>query len=169
MFTTRPELSGTFGMVASTHWIASAVGMSVLEAGGNAVDAAAATGFVLQIVEPHLNGPGGEVPIIVGSPSGEVEVYAGQGWTPAAATIDAYRAMGLEQVPGSGLLAAVVPGAFGAWTLLLERRGSMSLRSVLAPAIGYARRGFPLLPRVVDTIRIVEALFRDHWHTSAAQ
>ena len=65
MFTTRPEVRGTFGAVASTHWIASAVGMSVLERGGNAFDAAVAAGSVLQIVEPHLNGPGGEVPIIL--------------------------------------------------------------------------------------------------------
>ena len=57
-FTTRPELRGTFGMVASTHWLASAAGMSVLERGGNAFDAAVATGFTLQVVEPHLNGPG---------------------------------------------------------------------------------------------------------------
>src|SRR5262249_359569 len=63
-FTTRPELAGTFGMVASTHWLASAAGLAVLESGGNAFDAAAAAGFVLQVVEPHLNGPGGEVPVI---------------------------------------------------------------------------------------------------------
>ncbi len=56
-FTTRPELAGTFGMVASTHWLASAAGMAVLEKGGNAFDAAVAAGLVLQVVEPHLNGP----------------------------------------------------------------------------------------------------------------
>lgn len=64
VFTTRPELVGTFGMVASTHWLASAVGMAVLEDGGNAFDAVVAAGFVLQVVEPHLNGPGGEVPVV---------------------------------------------------------------------------------------------------------
>src|ERR1700736_2449363 len=63
-FTTRPELRGSFGAVASTHWLASAAGMAVLERGGNAFDAACAAGFVLQVVEPHLNGPGGEVPVI---------------------------------------------------------------------------------------------------------
>src|ERR671918_1674763 len=118
-FTTRPEIRGTFGAVATTHWIASAVAMSVLERGGNAFDAAAAAGFVLQIVEPHLCGPGGEVPIVLYSArDGEVAVVAGQGVAPAGATVDHYRSLGLDLVPGTGLLAACVPGAFGAWMLL---------------------------------------------------
>ena len=59
-----PELRGSFGMVTSTHWLASAAGIAVLEPGGNAFDAAVATGFTLQVVEPHLNGPGGDLPVI---------------------------------------------------------------------------------------------------------
>ena len=167
MFTTRPELTGTHGMVASTHWLASATGMAVLERGGNAVDAAVAAGFVLQVVEPHLNGPGGDVPILVADPSGRVEVYCGQGPTPAAASVEHYRGLGLDLVPGTGLLAAVVPGAFGAWMLLLEQRGTWRVRDVLEPAIGYARDGFPLLPGTVATISTVEQLFRDEWTSSA--
>ena len=168
MFTTRPELQGTHGMVASTHWLASATGMAVLERGGNAVDAAVAAGFVLQVVEPHLNGPGGDVPVLVAAPTGEVDVYCGQGPTPAAASIDHYRGLGLDLVPGTGLLAAVVPGAFGAWTLLLEQRGTWRLRDVLEPAIGYAADGFPLLTDTAATIARVQRLFRDEWPTSAA-
>ena len=168
MFTTRPELLGTHGMVASTHWLASATGMAVLERGGNAVDAAVAAGFVLQVVEPHLNGPGGDVPILFAAPDGVVDVYCGQGPTPAAASLEHYRDLGLDLVPGTGLLAAVVPGAFGAWTLLLEREGTWRLRDVLEPAINYAEDGFPLLPGTVATIRTVEQLFRDEWTTSAA-
>ena len=94
MFTTRPELRGSFGMVASTHWLASGAGMSVLERGGNAVDAAVAAAFVLQVVEPHLNGPGGDVPVLVAAPGGDVQVYCGQGPTPAAATLEAFAALG---------------------------------------------------------------------------
>ncbi|MDP9392727.1 MAG: gamma-glutamyltransferase, partial [Actinomycetota bacterium] len=154
-------------MVASTHWLASAAGMAVLERGGNAVDAAVTAGFVLQVVEPHLNGPGGDVPILVADASGPVEVYCGQGPTPAAASLEHYRDLGLDLVPGTGLLAAVVPGAFGAWMLLLEQRGSWRVRDVLEPAIGYARGGFPLLPGTVATIGTVEQLFRDEWTTSA--
>ncbi|CAA9255634.1 MAG: Gamma-glutamyltranspeptidase @ Glutathione hydrolase [uncultured Arthrobacter sp.] len=168
MFTTRPELTGTFGMVASTHWLASAVGMSVLERGGNAVDAAVSTAFVLQVVEPHLNGPGGDVPLMVAGPDGDVQVYCGQGPTPQAATLERFRELGLDLVPGTGLLAAVVPGAFGAWTLLLEQRGTWRLRDVLEPAIAYAADGFPLLASTATTVARVEQLFRDEWPTSAA-
>ena len=167
MFTTRPELLGTFGMVASTHWLASAAGMSVLERGGNAADAAVAAAFVLQVVEPHLNGLGGEANILAGGPAHGVEVYCGQGVTPRAATIDAYTSLGLDLVPGTGPLAATVPGAFGAWMLLLLRRGTWRVRDVLEYAIGYAERGCPLVPRIVDAIAQLEQLFRDEWTTSA--
>ncbi|RKT51900.1 gamma-glutamyltransferase family protein [Saccharothrix australiensis] len=169
MFTTRPELVGTHGMVASTHWLASSAGMAVLEDGGNAFDAAVAVGFVLQVVEPHLNGPGGEVPaVFVVAGESTPRVLCGQGVAPAAATIARYRDLGLDLVPGSGLLAATVPGAWDGWLTLLRDHGTKSLRDVLGYAIGYARDGFPLLPRVVTTIEAVADLFRGHWASSAA-
>jgi len=169
VFTTRPELRGTFGMVASTHWLASSAGMAVLERGGNAFDAAAAAGFVLQVVEPHLNGPGGEVPIVLYSAErDEVVVVNGQGVAPAAATIDRFRGeLGLDLVPGTGLLGACVPGAFDAWMLLLLEFGTLGPREVLEHAIGYAEHGYPLVPRIADAIRGVEQRFRDEWPGSA--
>ena len=167
-FTTRPELSGTFGMVASTHWLASAAGMAVLERGGNAFDAAVAVGFTLQIVEPHLNGPGGEVPVIGhDARRGETFVVCGQGTAPAAATVEAYTDLGLDLVPGSGLLAATVPGAVGGWLLLLREYGTMRLRDVLSYAIGYAESGYPLVRNISLAIAGVTDLFREHWHSSA--
>jgi gamma-glutamyltranspeptidase/glutathione hydrolase len=79
LFTSRPELSGDLGMVASTHWLASQTGMSLLEAGGNAFDAAVAAGFVLQVVEPNLNGSGGEAPMLAQPASAaEPTVIAGR-------------------------------------------------------------------------------------------
>ncbi|MFI6734469.1 gamma-glutamyltransferase family protein [Nonomuraea sp. NPDC050451] len=169
MFTTRPELTGDFGMVASTHWLASATGMGVLERGGNAFDAAVAAGFVLQVAEPHLNGPGGEVPILLWSEDEQkVSVVCGQGVAPAAATVERYTGLGLDIVPGTGLLAATVPGAFGGWMLMLERWGTWSLADVLAPAIHYAEHGVPVLERIAATIESVEGLFTDDWPTSAA-
>jgi gamma-glutamyltranspeptidase/glutathione hydrolase len=166
-FTTRPELRGTFGMVGSTHWLASAAGMAVLERGGNAFDAAVAAGFTLQVVEPHLNGPGGEVPAVFFPVSrGEPVVLCGQGVAPAAATIERYRELGHELVPGTGVLAACVPGAFGGWLLLLEQFGTWRLEDVLAFAIGYAEDGFPLLPSIRAKIVDVEELLRG-WPGSA--
>jgi gamma-glutamyltranspeptidase / glutathione hydrolase len=166
---TRPMLTGSFGMTGSTHWLATACAMSVLERGGNAFDAAAAGGFVLQVVEPHLNGPGGEVPIVLWSERDQqVQVVCGQGVAPAAATIDAFEQLGIDAVPGTGLLAATVPGAFGGWLLMLQRWGTWSLRDVLAYAISYARTGYPAIPAVCWTIGAVAEMFRDQWPTSAA-
>jgi gamma-glutamyltranspeptidase/glutathione hydrolase len=167
-FTTRPELAGTFGMVASTHWLASAAGMAVLERGGNAFDAAVAAGLVLQVVEPHLNGPAGEVPVIgFDARDGQPFVLDGQGPAPAAATLAAFSALGLDLVPGTGLLAACVPAAFGTWMLLLERYGTLPLRSVLEYAIGYAEHGYPMLPTASAAIAAVADTFRDDWPNSA--
>ena len=167
-FTTRPELIGTFGMVASTHWLASAAGMSVLEQGGNAFDAAVAAGLVLQVVEPHLNGPGGEVPVIgFDAARREAFVLDGQGPAPAAATLAAFGELGLPLVPGTGLLPACVPAAFGTWMLLLRDRGRLPLRAVLEHAIGYAAGGYPMLPVISAGIASVADLFREHWPSSA--
>ena len=79
---TRPELSGTFGMVSATHWLAAGAGMATLEAGGNAVDAAVAAGFALQVAEPHLNGPGGDMTLLFAGPDGPPTVLCGQGGAP---------------------------------------------------------------------------------------
>lgn len=169
MFTTRPELIGNVGMVSSTHWLASATGMSILERGGNAADAAAAAGFVLQVVEPHLNGPGGEVPILVWSERDqEVSTICGQGVSAANATVESLTSLGLDLMPGTGLLPTVVPGAFGAWTLLLEEHGSMSLREVIEPAIHYLEKGHPVLAAVSSALASVQSMFETEWPTSAA-
>jgi gamma-glutamyltranspeptidase/glutathione hydrolase len=168
-FTTRPEIDGTFGVVTSTHWIATAVGMGTLERGGNAFDAAVATAFTLQVVEPHLNGPGGDVPVLLYDvKKGKPELICGQGPAPAGATIAHYKSEGLDMVPGTGLLAACVPGMFDTWMRLLRDYGTMKLADVLTPAISYAQNGHPLVERANATIKTVEKLFRDHWPTSAA-
>src|SRR5829696_7536329 len=130
MFTTRPVLTGTFGMVASTHWLASAAGMAALEAGGTAADAAATAGFVLHVVEPHLNGPGGDLPLVMATAADPTpRVLCAQGPVPA-----------------------VVPGAVGGWLALLREHGRLPLADVLGHAIGYAEGGHPVHPRVAATI-----------------
>jgi gamma-glutamyltranspeptidase/glutathione hydrolase len=165
--TTRPELVGTFGMVSSTHWLASAAGMRLLERGGNAFDAAAAAGLTLQVVEPHMNGPGGDLPVIFWSERlGKARVLCAQGPAPAGATISRYTELGFDLMPGAGPLAAVVPGAFDGWMLLLRDFGTAQLADVMAPAIEYAERGFPLVPEIADSIADVEQLFREEWTSS---
>jgi len=167
-FTTRPEIRGSFGAVASTHWIASAVGFGILERGGNAFDAAVATGFTLQIVEPHLNGPGGDVPIILMAAGWDrPKVICGQGVAPAAATIARLNEMGVTRMPGTGFLPAVVPGSFDAWMLLLRDHGTLRPRDVLEPAIGYAANGYPMVRRAAEAIHSSAAFFRAAWPHSA--
>ncbi|MEV7734033.1 gamma-glutamyltransferase [Streptomyces sp. NPDC088921] len=167
MFTTRPTLQGTFGMVSSTHWLASQSAMAVLEDGGNAYDAAVAGAFVLHVVEPHLNGPAGEVPILLAPAGGEVRVLCGQGVAPDGATVAHYKGLGLDLVPGTGPLAAAVPGAFDAWMLLLRDHGTKSLADVLKYAIGYAEDGHPPVENVGATVESVRELFETEWASSA--
>ncbi|WP_203135859.1 gamma-glutamyltransferase family protein [Microbacterium sp. JZ31] len=165
---TRPDLKGRFGMAASTHWLASASAQAVLERGGNAFDAAVAAAFVLHVVEPHLNGPGGDLTAVFATAQDPSPVVLmGQGPAPEAATIEHFRAEGLDLVPGAGALAAAVPGAVDAWLLLLRDHGTWALGDVLAYAIEYAVEGHPVLRNVSTTIAQVEELFRDHWTTSA--
>jgi gamma-glutamyltranspeptidase/glutathione hydrolase len=156
-------------MTATTHWLATASGQAVLERGGNAFDAAVAAAFVLHVVEPHLNGPGGDMTgvfVTAKAPSAPT-VLMGQGPAPAAATIAAFSAEGLDLVPGAGALAAAVPGAVDAWLVLLRDHGTWELADVLAFAIDYARNGHPVHTRVTATIQSVSALFAEHWPTSA--
>ncbi|MDD7962928.1 gamma-glutamyltransferase family protein [Microbacterium thalli] len=156
-------------MTASTHWLATAASQAVLERGGNAFDAAVAGGFVLQVVEPHLNGPGGDlVGLFHAAADREPRVLMGQGPAPAAATIEHFRGEGLELVPGAGALAAAVPGAVDAWLILLRDYGTWELADVLAYAIGFARDGHPLLASAAATIARVADLFTESWPTSAA-
>jgi gamma-glutamyltranspeptidase/glutathione hydrolase len=168
-FATRPTLSGFGGAVSAGHPLAAQIGIDVLRDGGNAADAACAMGFALQVLEPHMNGPAGEVPILVWSArDGKPFALSGQGTAPARATLEAMRARVGEVIPGNGLLAATVPAAFDAWCLLLERFGTLSLERVLSPARGLAERGFPMYPFLRNVLRLVEGLFRDEWPSSAA-
>jgi gamma-glutamyltranspeptidase/glutathione hydrolase len=169
VFTTRPLLRGTFGMVSSTHWLASQCGMAVLEKGGNAFDAAVAAGLVLQVVEPHMNGLGGDASILIWSQREQrAHVVCGQGPAPADAAVPYFEQLGLEMIPGSGLLAACVPGAFGAWMAILREHGIMQLREVMEYAISYAETGYPLAEPVASVIASVAPLFRSEWTESAS-
>lgn len=159
---------GDFGAVASTHWLATATAMAVLERGGNAFDAAIAGAFVLQVAEPDQNSLGGEVAILLWSASERrVRVICGQGPTPGAARPETFRRLGHRLIPGSGVLPACVPGAFDAWMRLLRDFGTWSVGDVLEYAIGYASRGVPVTPGLSARLSLMERHFRDHWVSSA--
>jgi len=144
--------------------------MAVLAGGGNAFDAVVAGGFVLQVVEPHMCGPGGEVPaVFVTAADPTPRVLCGQGVAPARATTAFLRdELGLAAIPGTGLLPATVPGAWDGWLTLLRDHGTFPLADVLGPALAYAEHGFPLVPPVPTTIAAVEQHLREHWPSSAA-
>jgi len=167
---TTYEKRGPSGAASTTHYLGTSTAMSILARGGNAFDAAVAAGLVLQVVESHLCGPGGEVPAIFTTADDPTpRVLCGQGVAPAAATIAHLRGdLGLETIPGTGLLPATVPGAWDAWLILLRDHGTMTLRDVLEPALAYAADGHPLVPRARVTITTVADHFRDHWPSSAA-
>ncbi len=168
-FTTRPTVCGYGGAVSAGHYLATSIGARILGDGGNAADAACAMGFALQVLEPHMNGPAGEAPILYYEASSDrYHTISGQGVAPAALTIETFSRLGLDRIPGSGLLAATVPAALDAWCLLLERFGTLSFEAASAPALGLADAGFPVYPFLRDTLLLTEEKFQRQWPTSAA-
>lgn len=148
-FTTRPVIMGTRGVVTSGHYLATAAGFRMMEQGGNAVDAAAAMCFCLNLLEPQSNGIGGEVPTLIYS-AREKEVFAisGMGWSPEAFTLEWCREHGIDLIPGDGFLPACVPAVVDTWATAVGRFGTMSFSQVLQPAIELAENGFPMYDRL---------------------
>ena len=146
-FTTRPVYMGTHGVLAAGHYLAARAGQLQFDHGGNAIDAVVASGFALNLLKPHLNGLGGEVPILVYSAKEEkVFSISGQGFIGKAATVDWFNKEGIDLIPGDGFLPATVPAMFGTWAFALMRFGTRTLKDVLGPAIDYAESGFPVYP-----------------------
>ncbi|MDF1526469.1 MAG: gamma-glutamyltransferase [bacterium] len=168
MITTRPVIMGTHGMVTSGHYLASRIGLSILEDGGNAVDAGVAMGFALAVLEPYIYGIGGEVPILIYlAKEKKVLALSGQGYAPANSSIDVFRKMGIDAIPGDGMLAAAVPDAVSTWITALSRFGTMDLARVLEPAHDLAQNGFPMYETLRAAIERSSAQFLNDWPTSA--
>src|SRR6516164_8321717 len=167
-FTTRPVFMGTHGVIASGHYLGARAGQRMFDKGGNAIDAAVASGFALNLLEPQSNGLGGEVPILVYSAK-DKKAYAisGQGFAGKAATVDWFVKAKIDLIPGDGFLPATVPAAFGSWALVLQRFGTLTLKDVLEPAIDYAENGYTVYPGLRRALlRLVER-FRSEWPSSA--
>jgi gamma-glutamyltranspeptidase/glutathione hydrolase len=167
--TTRPIIMGRRAVVTSGHYLATAAGFRMFEQGGNAVDAAAAMGFCLTLLEPHNCSLGGEVPILVYSAQDQ-RAYAisGQGWSPRAFTIEWCQAHGIDLIPGDGFLPACVPAVVGSWVLALARFGTFSLQQVLQPVIELAENGFPLYEELQEFLASQAAHFAEHYPTTYA-
>ena len=132
---------------ATSQPLATAAALEVMQQGGNAIDGAVAAAAVLNVVEPHMTGMGGDAfSIVWWAESGELFGLDASGRSGSGMTIEALQARGHERMPGSGPEAVTVPGAVSGWSALVERFGKLSLAEVLAPAIRIAREGFPVTP-----------------------
>jgi gamma-glutamyltranspeptidase/glutathione hydrolase len=168
MSQTRPVIMGTHGCISSSHYLATQAGFEILLAGGNAIDCAVATGLALHVVEPHMNGIGGETPIILYSAKDKrTFAISGQGPAPSGATPDYFQREHIEMIPGDGFLPATVPASFDAWITCLARFGTMTLEQVMRPALRFAKDGFPVYPTLQENIRRHSQRFLRDWPTTA--
>ncbi len=165
----RPLIMTTRGVISSGHYLATECGMQLLRNGGNAMDAAAATAFALALLKPHQNGIGGEAPTLwYDAATKNVCAISGHGTAPREATIERFKELGLDIIPGDGFLPAMVPSVTGTWIRALERFGTKGLADVLAPVIEIARRGFPMYDPLRSAIERHADRFRAEWPASAA-
>jgi gamma-glutamyltranspeptidase/glutathione hydrolase len=138
---------GTHGVVAAGHYLAAQAGLRMLQAGGNAIDAGVAAGFALAVLKPQDNGIAGESPILIyAAECGRPFAINGNGTAPREATIERFRELGIDLIPGDGFLPAVVPAMVDAYITALAMFGTMPLAEVIAPALELARHGFPVYP-----------------------
>ncbi len=155
--TGRSRVITRYGIVAASQPLAARAGVQVLEAGGNAVDAAIAANAVLGVVEPQSNGIGGDLfAIVYEAGTGRLHGLNASGWTPEGLTSPLISASGVASMPQDGIHTVTVPGAVAGWDALRRRVGSRPMADLLAPAIFYAEEGFP----VTDVIA-------DHWASLA--
>lgn len=161
--TNRPDVRGITGAVSAGHPLAAAAGHDVLRRGGNAMDAAIAMAGVLAVVRPHMNGVGGDAfALYHEAESGRVYAMNGSGRAGALATPALFAERELDEVPGNGPLSITVPGAVAAWVDAADRFGTLPFDELLAPAIGYARGGFPVSTRLASDIRAQSGALNDH-------
>lgn len=165
----RPQVFARGAVVSSGHYLASEIGVHILRSGGNAFDAAVAAGVALQVLKPHQNGFAGEIPTLLYSArDGRSWALSGHGPAPRGATIERFRDLGLDLIPGDGFLPAIVPPAPGSYLFLLEHFGTMTVREVLEPAMTLAADGFALSSALANVIRANRDRFVRDWPSSAS-
>ena len=158
----RPLVMGTKYAITADHPLAVRAGAAVLEAGGNAVDAAIAANLVLTVVRPHMCGPGGDLfALVYMGDTGRVDALNASGRSPYAADASLYRSRGFNTVPETGILTVTVPGAMDGWQALLDRFGTRTLADLCPWAVEYARNGFPMYGELRDALAERRHLFSD--------
>ena len=166
-FRTRPVIMGRRGVVTAGHYLATSVGLRMLMAGGNAIDAAAAMGICENLIEPDNCGIGGEVPVLVYcAKQRRTFAISGMGWSPRAFTIDWCRARGIDLIPGDGYLPACVPAVVDTWATALARFGTMSFAQILQPTIELAEHGFPVYESLSRNLDAKRDLFSERYSSS---
>jgi gamma-glutamyltranspeptidase/glutathione hydrolase len=170
-FTTRPVIQGTRGVIASGHYVSAAIGMHILETGGNAIDAGVAAGFALNLTKPQSTGIGGEAPILIyragDGPGPKIAAVNGQGSAPARATIGWFREAKVDPIPGDGFLPITIPASFGAWVTALLYYGTKTLKDVLGPVVETAAGGFALYGALRGQIERNAERYREEWPSTA--
>ncbi len=163
MFATRSEVISTDGMVASSHPLATQIGIDILKKGGNAIDAAIAVNAALGLMEPTSNGIGGDLFAIVwDSKSKKIYGLNSSGPAPKALTLEYFKKKGMERVPYYGVLPWTVPGCVDGWFELHKKFGKLPMKTILAPTINYAQKGFPLSELISYYWQISVKRFKDY-------
>lgn len=163
----RSQALASEAMIATSHPLSTAAGLSVLREGGNAVDAAIAAVATQCVVEPQMTGIGGDCFVLYAPAGGEVIALNGSGRAPAAASVEALKALGLTEIPQTSPHSVTIPGAISAWTLLHRDHGRLPLERVFRDAIGYAENGYPVTQRVALDWKTAEPLVADDEHARA--
>src|SRR6185295_19248370 len=141
----RSKIATTYGIVAASQPLAARAGVQILERGGSAVDAAIAANAVMGVVEPEMNGIGGDLfAIVCDGASGKLHGLNASGWSPAELTPAFLASRGIDAMPSTGIHSVTVPGAVAGWDAMRARHGRLPMADLLAPAIFYAEHGFPL-------------------------
>src|SRR5215468_2914262 len=156
----RSMIVTKYGIVASSQFLASQAGAKMLEAGGNAIDAAIAANAVLGLTQPYVNGIGGDLfAIVYEAKTGKVYGLNSSGWTPKALTIEYLKSRGIDKIDRTGIHSITVPGCVAGWDALRKRFGTKPFPELLASAVFYAENGFPL-PEIGARSWISQALLQ---------
>jgi len=162
-FATRSEVIAQNGMVATSHPLATQVGLDVLKQGGNAIDAAIAANATLGLMEPTGCGIGGDIFAIIWSAKDQ-KLYGlnGSGRSPAALDLQYFRDRGMEKIPAFGALPVSVPGTVDGWFEMNKKFGSWEMKNILQPAINYAEQGFPVTELIGYYLELSTRRFKDY-------